>query len=220
MALQIQDSGENVGQFLNTTLEQVSQNSNGQAANYIINKALEEQPIPPQQPQAPMSNESTPTGDSFLVYSNPTYGFSIEYPHNWKALEGNRLPGSHIEEIETIVAFVPPGEIATSSGYTAFVEVAAYHPAEDPDLDNKDIDLDEMLGENTRHITKDRSLTNLILEKSNADGLLSGHPAYVMSYSVDRKNVQVTSPIIVNEIGTKVFDDYYIIDYISHKVTA
>jgi hypothetical protein len=146
----------------------------------------------------------------FLTYKNSEYDFSMTYPYKWKIIEGDRIPGAHIPGVETIVAFVPPGELATSNGYTAFVEVLVDHNAEN-------IDLEVYLSENVQDILKDRSLTNLTLERANTDALLSGRPAYVMSYSVDRPIASGNPEVIVKEIGTKVGEDIYFIVYVAHK---
>ena len=157
-----------------------------------------------------INNNANSTQSLFLSYKNSEHDFSIKYPYKWKIIEGDRIPGAHIEGVETVVAFVPPGELATSNGYTAFLEVLV-------DQNAKGLDLEEYLSENVQDIMKDKSLSNLTLDKANTDGLLSGRPAYVMSYSVDKPGVSGSPQVITKEIGTKVGDDIYFIVYIAYK---
>ncbi|MDN5846947.1 MAG: hypothetical protein L0H53_11810 [Candidatus Nitrosocosmicus sp.] len=196
---------------LENILEQVSNNPRGKIAQTIVSMSESSTK------QKPLTNiikpsevKSSSANDHFLLYKNPEYDFSINYPPSWDILTGNRIPGSHIEEIKPIVVFVPPGEIATSNAFTAFVEVAINHEAEN-------LDLDGVLQDNIRDIMRESSLTNFTIDNANTDGLLSGEPAYILSYSADRSNVQGSDNYVVKEIGTKVGDDYYFINYIANK---
>ncbi|HJT49037.1 MAG TPA: PsbP-related protein [Nitrososphaeraceae archaeon] len=161
--------------------------------------------------QATKTNDTNSTGSSpsFLVYHNSNYGFRISYPPNWNLIEGNHIPGSNFKGMDAVVAFVPPGELATSNGYTAFVGIYVDHAA-------KNLDMEEYLSQNVKDVMKDKILTNLIMDKANTSGLLSGQPAYVMSYSTDKELVNGVTKVITKEIGTKVQGDYYFIDYIAY----
>jgi hypothetical protein len=147
------------------------------------------------------------TQEEFKTYIDSENKFSVKYPSNWRVLEEG-LPGSHIEGVENAVAFLPPGEIATSNGFTAFVEIMISHNTPDDTLKT-------YLQGNIRDILREPSLSNLRLEKSNTDGLLSGQPAFVMSYKVDRTVNDGVITVVVKEIGTKVLDDFYYIDYVA-----
>jgi hypothetical protein len=112
--------------------------------------------------------------------------------------------------LDTVVAFVPPQEIATSNGFTAFVEIVVDHTG-------KNSNLNDYLSKNIQDAMNDKVLTNLSISKANTDGVLSGQPAYVMSYSVDKPFVHGNTKIIIKEIGTKVGSNFYFIDYIAFK---
>jgi PsbP-like protein len=156
--------------------------------------------------QATKINDTSP---SFLLYHNSNYGFRISYPASWNIVEGNHIPGSNFKGMDAVVAFVPPGELAASNGYTAFVGIYVDHTA-------KNLDMKAYLSQNIKDVMKDRILTNLILDKANTNGLLSGQPAYVMSYSTDKELVNGIIKVITKEIGTKVQGNYYFIDYIAY----
>lgn len=185
-------------------MNQVSSDPRGKLAQSIVLKAESNSTDKENLKSAPNSNS---TQEEFKTYLDSENKFSVKYPANWKVLEEG-LPGSHIEGVENAVAFLPPGEIATSNGFTAFVEIMISHNTPDDTLKT-------FLQSNIRDILSEPSLSNLRLEKSNTDGLLSGQPAFVMSYTVDRTVNDGVITVVVKEIGTKVSDDFYYIDYVA-----
>ncbi len=185
-------------------MNQVSSDPRGKLAQSIILKAGSNNTNKEELKPAPNSNL---TQEKFKTYTDSENKFSVRYPPNWRVLEEG-LPGSHIEGVENAVAFLPPGEIATSNGFTAFVEIMISHNTPDDTLKT-------YLQDNIRDIMNEPSLSNLKLEKSNTDGLLSGQPAFVMSYTVDRTVSDGVITVVVKEIGTKVSDDFYYIDYVA-----
>src|SRR6476661_265075 len=187
--------------------------SSSNALNHFLNSTVSNNnDLNSQLNTKPSGTEGSASTDttSFLPYKNSHYSFSMQYPSNWKVVEGRHIPGSNFKGMDAAVAFVPPGELATSKGYTAFVGVYVDHAA-------KNLDMQQYLQQNVRDVMRDRILTNLTLDKANTNGLLSGQPAYVMSYSTDKDVVEGNAKVITKEIGTKIGNDYYFIDYIAYK---
>ncbi|MGD9673466.1 MAG: PsbP-related protein [Candidatus Nitrosocosmicus sp.] len=204
--------GGNPQDSLQNILQEVSKDPRGKIAQTIVSmssKATNET-SPETQIIKPSASNSSTTKENFLIYTNSEHGFSIKYPSSWDVLTGNRIPGSHIEEVEPLVVFVPPGEIATSNAFTAFVELAINHEAED-------LDLNGVIQDNIRDIMRQSSLSNFVIDNANTNGLLSGKPAYILSYSADRPTTQGVTTFVVKEIGTKVGDDYFFVNYIATK---
>lgn len=188
-------------QFL---MSQVSADPSGKMAQSIISKAGSNST---NKESLNLASNTSLAQEEFKTYVDSGNDFSVKYPASWRVLEEG-LPGSHIDGVENAVAFVPPGEIATSNGFTAFVEIMISHISSDDTLKT-------FLQDNIRDILREPSLSNLRLEKSNTDGLLSGQPAFILSYTVDRTVSNGVITVVVKEIGTKVSDDFYYIDYVA-----
>lgn len=203
--------GGNPDNSLQNILQEVSKDPRGKIAQTIVSMSKSTNEAGPEtQIIKPSASNSSTAKENFLLYTNSEHGFSIKYPSSWEVLTGNRIPGSHIEGVEPLVVFVPPGELATTNAFTTFVELAINHEAED-------LDLNEVIQDNIRDIMRESSISNFVIDNANTNGLLSGKPAYILSYSADRPTAQGVTPFVVKEIGTKVGDDYFFVNYIATK---
>jgi hypothetical protein len=70
--------------------------------------------------------------ESFITYSNPIYGFDIEYPSNWNFTESEIPPNA---TVYSIVNFVPPISADPNLGTSLAVGLENFEVGQTPSLD-------------------------------------------------------------------------------------
>lgn len=136
--------------------------------------------------------------DDFILYQNPDYGLSVEYPSNWEVF--NYQAGS----------FQPPNQVGDIS-----VTIYVYNPGEVPYFPYSNISLSEIVNlrlENERELDSTSVVDmdfNLLNEREST---LSNYSSYEITYSVKEYSI-FDDYLKILEIWTKFGDKVYVVEY-------
>ena len=121
--------------------------------------------------------------ESFITYSNPIYGFDIEYPSDWSFTESEIPPNS---TVYTIVNFVPPISADPNLGTNLAVGLENFEVGRTPSLDQ--------YARSSINAYRN-SYANFSLDSVRTNSTISGMPAYEIGFTDDstgstRKSVE------------------------------
>ena len=121
--------------------------------------------------------------ESFITYSNPIYGFDIEYPSNWSFTESEIPPNA---TVYSIVNFVPPISADPNLGTNLAVGLENFEVGQTPSLDQ--------YARSSINAYRN-SYANFSLDSVRTNSTISGMPAYEIEFTDDstgatRKSVE------------------------------
>lgn len=121
--------------------------------------------------------------ESFITYSNPIYGFDIEYPSDWSFTESEIPPNS---TVYSIVNFVPPISADPNLGTNLAVGLENFEVGRTPSLDQ--------YARSSINAYRN-SYANFSLDSVRTNSTISGMPAYEIGFTDDstgstRKSVE------------------------------
>ena len=123
----------------------------------------------------PSSLISSNSSSSFLTYSNPVLGVTMQYPNDWKVRQFEFNP----EANNTLVGFYSPSKTASELGNISGVS-GHFVPYSDIFVfDSKNMSLDKIIGGKIKRLQND---THFSIIESKPVMLKGGQPGFVIIY--------------------------------------
>jgi hypothetical protein len=111
--------------------------------------------------------------EAFVTYSNPIYGFDLEYPSDWSFTESEILPNA---TAYSVVNFVPPISADPNLGTNLLVGIENFEVGQTPSLD-------QYVRSSINAYRN--SYTNFSLDSARTNTTMSGMPAYEIVFTDD-----------------------------------
>jgi hypothetical protein len=155
-----------------------------------------------------LSNVDTIGETTFLTYDNSTYGIELKYPANWQVVAGQE---GNNDSVIDIAGFFSPLERRLDT-YEEKVWISL------DNLRSENMTIQEYSNEVINY--KNQSLEDFqLLDYDTNSTILAGRPAYRLIYTSTLEDGIILKQM---EIGTKIGDKIYYIDYYAdrHKYTS